>query len=25
MVQKVIYKMETSSIEFMDLLQEPAK
>lgn len=25
MVQRVIYKMETSSIEFMDLLQEPAK
>ena len=25
MVQKVIYKMETSSIDFMDLLQEPAK
>ena len=25
MVQKVVYKMETSSIEFMDLLQEPAK
>ena len=25
MVQKVVFKMENSSIEFMDLLQEPAK
>ncbi|MBK8414837.1 MAG: MotA/TolQ/ExbB proton channel family protein [Bacteroidetes bacterium] len=25
MVEKVVFKMETSSIEFMDLLQEPAK
>jgi biopolymer transport protein ExbB len=25
MVEKVVFKMETTSIEFMDLLQEPAK
>lgn len=25
MVQKVVFKMETSSLEFLDLLQEPAK